>query len=125
MVISTQRKTKKFDLITENENVALLVHDFNVHSDDDPDSRQPDRPRYSITLNGRVCVEEGELAEHYRAIHLERNKKYSQFIVGEHPCHQAFPPLQTRRFGTQMYELPCERERRRRHSDHHGALAAR
>ena len=41
------------------------------------------RPRYSITLNGRVRVEEGELAERYRAIHLARNEGYAQFIVGD------------------------------------------
>jgi len=31
VVISTQRKTKKFDILTRNENVALLVHDFTTH----------------------------------------------------------------------------------------------
>ena len=31
VVISTQRKTKKFDILTRNENVALLVHDFSTH----------------------------------------------------------------------------------------------
>jgi hypothetical protein len=31
VVISTQRKTKKFDILTRNENVALLVHDFSAH----------------------------------------------------------------------------------------------
>ena len=38
--------------------------------------------KYSITLNGTVRVETGELAEKYRRIHLARNAKYKQFIVG-------------------------------------------
>jgi len=85
MIISTQRKTKKFDIITENTNVALLVHDFATHADDANADYSPigNRPRYSITLNGHVRVEKGELAERYRAIHLARNEAYSQFIVGD------------------------------------------
>jgi hypothetical protein len=110
MVISTQRKTKKFDILTENENVALcvcwvpaatshalrhtaadrrmpgrLVHDFATHNDESNFDYEllNNRPRYSITLNGRVRVEEGELAERYRQIHLGSNAGYSQFIVGE------------------------------------------
>ena len=39
--------------------------------------------RHSITLNGSVCEQKGELAEQYRAIHLRRNEAYRQFIVGE------------------------------------------
>ena len=34
-MISTQRKTKKFDILTQNENVALLVHDFTTHREGD------------------------------------------------------------------------------------------
>ena len=65
-----------------------LVHDFATHNDErnavesDYSLVNGDRPRFSITLNGRVRVEEGALAERYRAIHLARNKSYSQFIVG-------------------------------------------
>lgn len=85
MVISTQRKTKKFEILTENENVALLVHDFQTHLDGDEDNNYEalgNRGKFSITLNGSVRVETGELAEKYRAIHLTRNEKYRQFIVG-------------------------------------------
>ena len=59
MVISTQRKTKKFDILTENTMVALLVHDFATHSDETNHNYSPvdSRPRYSITLNGRVRLE--------------------------------------------------------------------
>ena len=85
MVISTQRKTKKFEILTENENVALLVHDFQTHRDGDHDSNYEmlgTRAKYSITLNGTVRVETGALAEEYRRVHLARNEQYKQFIVG-------------------------------------------
>ena len=85
LIISTRRDTKKFDILTENENVALLVHDFATHADSPNDDYTEinSRPRYSITLNGEVREEEGELAEAYRAFHLQRNAEYSQFIVGD------------------------------------------
>lgn len=86
MVISTQRKTKKYDILTENENVALLVHDFSTHSAEPNHDYAPTeggKPRYSITLNGTVVVEEGEMAERYRQLHLSRNRAYAQFIVGD------------------------------------------
>ena len=35
MIISTRRDTKKYDIVTQNENVALLVHDFTTHADDE------------------------------------------------------------------------------------------
>ena len=86
LVVSTQRKTRKFDILTENENVALLVHDFHTHDDEPNNDYSPTaqgRPRFSITLNGIVRVEEGEQAERYRQVHLQRNRAYSQFIVGD------------------------------------------
>ena len=85
LIISTQRKTKKFELITRNNQVALLVHDFNTSADADATNYQQmdGRTRYSITLNGVVSVQEGELAERYRAIHLAANPSYTQFIVGD------------------------------------------
>lgn len=88
MVISTQRKTKKFDILTQNENVALLVHDFTSHRESDQANYEAlggERPaaKYSITLNGTVRVEEGALAERYRAVHLAHNQAYEQFIVGD------------------------------------------
>ena len=85
MVLSTQRQTKKYEILTANENVALLVHDFATHLDGDKDSNYEKlgtRTKYSITLNGTVRVETGELAERYRQIHLARNAAYKQFIVG-------------------------------------------
>ena len=65
--------------------MALLVHDFNTSADADATNYQQmdGRTRYSITLNGVVSVQEGELAERYRAIHLAANPAYTQFIVGD------------------------------------------
>ena len=85
MIISTRRDTKKYDIITENNNVALLVHDFDASSGSDESnySSVAGQTRYSITLNGTVKVQEGELAERYRQIHLSANPAYSQFIVGD------------------------------------------
>ena len=62
-----------------------LVHDFATHVDEvnHDYSSVGGRPKYSITLNGRVRVEEGALAERYRKVHLAHNPAYSQFIVGE------------------------------------------
>ena len=85
MIISTRRNTKKFDILTENENVALLVHDFQTHTDRPNDDYElvGSRPRYSITLNGTVRVANGEVAERYRNIHLQHNAGYEQFILGK------------------------------------------
>jgi len=85
MIISTQRKTKKYEVITRNKNVALLVHDFDATANADANNYQQmnGQTRYSITLNGLVKVQEGELAERYRAIHLAANGAYKQFIVGD------------------------------------------
>uniref|UniRef100_A0A7S2IJN9 Pyridoxamine 5'-phosphate oxidase N-terminal domain-containing protein n=1 Tax=Haptolina brevifila TaxID=156173 RepID=A0A7S2IJN9_9EUKA len=86
MIISTRRNTKKFQLITCNTNVALLVHQFDTETEKDGnnyDTLGSGRTRCSITLNGRVRVQEGEMAEHYRRIHLAANREYSQFIVGD------------------------------------------
>ena len=48
MVISTQRKTKKFDILTENENVALLVHDFQTQRECAQRMPLPRRLRHTI-----------------------------------------------------------------------------
>ena len=49
--------------MSESDKVALLVHDFSQHADatvTDYEAFSDGGPRYSITLNGRVCVESGE-----------------------------------------------------------------
>lgn len=85
MVMSTRRNTKKYAMLTENENVALLVHDFAADASADMTNYEEveGRSKFSITLNGTVRVENGALAERYRRIHLARNSTYGQFIVGD------------------------------------------
>jgi hypothetical protein len=83
LVLSTQRATKKYATLKRNENVALLVHGFQADRTDTADAENYDSQRFSITLNGKVHEEEGALAERYREIHLSRNERFSQFIVGD------------------------------------------
>jgi hypothetical protein len=77
IIMSTNRNTKKFDLLERQKGVALLVHDFGGKGTDNSGS-------YSITLNGDCfIVEAGDDCERYRAAHLKHNPDYPQFIVGE------------------------------------------
>jgi len=66
--------------------VAILVHDFSSDVGEDElngEALDCGRTKYSITLNGIVREEHGELEAAYRAIHLNTNKAYEQFILGE------------------------------------------
>jgi general stress protein 26 len=75
VIMSTNRRTKKFEMLQKQKGVALLVHDF---------AEQQGGGSYSVTLNGACrIVEDPEKAEHYRAAHLAHNQGYQQFIVGE------------------------------------------
>jgi len=77
VILTTQRKTKKFNILQKQDGVALLIHDFSQQGDGSDGM-------YSITLNGRCeILPEGEKAEKYRAAHLKNNKEYSQFILGD------------------------------------------
>jgi isopenicillin N synthase-like dioxygenase len=81
VIMSTNRKTKKFDMLQQQKGVALLVHDF-VNSDQNEDG---DDATYSITLNGtcRILPFGEKKTEHYRQAHLQHNPDYPQFIVGD------------------------------------------
>lgn len=85
LIISTQRNTKKYEITTANQNVALLVHDFVAEQAHDATNNQKLQGQtcYSITLNGVVKEQHDELAEKYRAIYLASNSEHSQFIVGD------------------------------------------
>jgi hypothetical protein len=75
VILSTNRQTKKFDMLQQQKGVALLVHDFRQDADDGV---------YSITLNGTCrIVTDVKKAEYYRAQHLQHNPDYPQFIVGK------------------------------------------
>ena len=63
--MSTRRNTKKYQLLSANKHVALLIHDFAGESDADllNYTALEGRQRHSITLNGDVKEQEGEMAE--------------------------------------------------------------
>jgi hypothetical protein len=76
VIMSTNKKTKKFDNLLQQKGVALLVHNFEQGGNDDG--------VYSITLNGECrIVSETQKAENYREAHLANNPDYPQFIVGK------------------------------------------
>ncbi len=94
VIMSTNRKTKKFDMLQGQRGVALLVHDFlPTHSSNNGGAGGDDGDGcagvgcgvYSITLNGncRILENGSEKAERYRQEHLKHNPEYPQFIVGE------------------------------------------
>mmetsp|Transcript_16493 Transcript_16493/g.39484 ORF Transcript_16493/g.39484 Transcript_16493/m.39484 type:complete len:227 (+) Transcript_16493:44-724(+) len=88
IVMSTNVKTKKYDMLERQSGVALLIHDFSesaTPADHDDSQRAPRLTgEYSITLNGTCSVvKDVVLAEKYRAAHLENNPDYPQFIVGK------------------------------------------
>lgn len=77
VIMSTNKKTKKFEMLQRQTGVALLVHDFLSQSDTCSGN-------FSITLNGtcRIVTDTAKM-EHYRQAHLNHNPDYPQFIVGE------------------------------------------
>jgi hypothetical protein len=76
VIMSTNKNTKKFDMLEQQNGVALLVHDF------DTDETNNTRTR-SITLNGDCCILTGDDEDKYRKAHLQHNPDYPQFIVGD------------------------------------------
>lgn len=76
VIMSTNIKTKKFEMLQRQKGVALLVHDFGQNS--------VSAGLYSITLNGNCrIVEHITKADYYRKMHLSHNPDYPQFIVGD------------------------------------------
>lgn len=64
LVLSTRRDTLKYQTLMRNSRVALLVHDFVSEGDGDERNYEvavTGGARYSITLNGCVTEETGEL----------------------------------------------------------------
>jgi len=77
VIMSTNMKTKKFEMLQKQKGVALLVHDFQQ-------SPSGAKGMYSITLNGECrIVTEPVKREQYRTAHLDHNPDYPQFIVGD------------------------------------------
>ncbi|KAL9189252.1 hypothetical protein ACHAXT_011742 [Thalassiosira profunda] len=89
IIMSTNVKTKKYDMLEQQSGVALLIHDFGEQTgetagEDGEENAKKLTGEYSITLNGTCSVvKDVVLAEEYRAAHLENNPDYPQFIVGK------------------------------------------
>ena len=82
IIMSTNRMTKKYDMISRQKGVALLIHDF---SDEGGGGDDRLTGEFSITMNGACSVvEDAVLADRYRQAHLKNNPDYPQFIVGQH-----------------------------------------
>ena len=82
--MSTNTKTKKFDMLSRQKGVALLVHDFDkAQIDGTADKVITKESTRSITLNGDCRILSGADEERYRKAHLAHNPDYPQFIVGE------------------------------------------
>ncbi len=79
IIMSTNRNTKKFEMLRQQKGVALLVHDFDKAQSDGAASEST----RSITLNGNCRILSGADEERYRKEHLAHNPDYPQFIVGE------------------------------------------
>jgi len=94
VVMSTNVKTKKFDMLAQQSGVALLVHDFVKMPEEEEDGDGDGAAAaagggggggtYSMTLNGQCRILENGTAqaEKYRQAHLQHNPEYPQFIVG-------------------------------------------
>lgn len=78
IIMSTNSKTKKFEMLQRQKGVALLIHDFYAGSGNGSNGQ------FSITLNGECrIVRDPVKSEAYRKAHLNHNPEYPQFIVGE------------------------------------------
>lgn len=81
IIMTTNVNTKKFQLLQNQEGVALLVHDFPQFR---YETMEETKGIHSITLNGKCeIINDKETADRYRANHLAHNPDYPQFIVGE------------------------------------------
>ena len=89
VIMSTNKNTKKFDMLKQQNGVALLVHDFDdididIQQDNgDETNNETNNKTRSITLNGDCCILDGEDEVKYRKAHLKHNPDYPQFIVGD------------------------------------------
>ena len=89
IIMSTNKKTKKFEMLRQQRGVALLVHDFDKAQSEDGDGSNNSNinnitpSTRSITLNGNCRILSGPDEDRYRKAHLAHNPEYPQFIVGE------------------------------------------
>jgi hypothetical protein len=100
IIMTTRTDTKKYELLCSSPKVAILVHDFpSLRKEEEEEEGGEgggeggaataegegagEGHTYAITLNGVASMQKGEEAERFRALHLENNVAYSQFIEGE------------------------------------------
>mmetsp|Transcript_26805 Transcript_26805/g.62994 ORF Transcript_26805/g.62994 Transcript_26805/m.62994 type:complete len:236 (-) Transcript_26805:414-1121(-) len=85
IIMSTNKNTKKYEMLSRQRGVALLVHDFdNAHIDGTTENNgNTKESTRSITLNGDCRILSGDDEDRYRKAHLAHNPDYPQFIVGE------------------------------------------
>jgi len=91
VIMSTNKNTKKFEMLQQQQGVALLVHDF-PHGDDveaakkaqaSSSSTAAQHSSSTITLNGSCRILAGDEETKYRHAHLKHNPEYPQFILGD------------------------------------------
>ena len=80
IVMSTRRLTKKFANLQRNKRVSLLLTDFQ----DQGRGAHAATGTISVTIEGALSITpKGSEAEaQFRALHLEHNEGYEQFITG-------------------------------------------
>ena len=95
VIMSTNKNTKKFDMLRQQKGVALLVHDSsdqatttaqeddNDNNDNDNSNDNSNNKTLSVTLNGDCRILSGADEDKYRQAHLKHNPDYPQFIVGD------------------------------------------
>lgn len=85
IIMSTNKNTKKYEMLSRQRGVALLVHDFDkaqIDGTTENNGNTKESTR-SITLNGDCRILSGDDEDRYRKAHLAHNPDYPQFIVGE------------------------------------------
>jgi hypothetical protein len=90
IILSTNRKTKKYELLLRHKHVSLLVHDCYQIEDEKTVSKSLNgcpviASTCSITLNGEchILADDDPRSVRYREAHLRNNPDYPQFIMGE------------------------------------------
>ena len=73
LIMSTRCDTKKFQLLSKDPRVAVLVHDFAPGRDGTA----------SVTMNGTLQLANGEQKARLRQAHLDNNPTMWQFIAPE------------------------------------------
>ena len=85
IIMCTRRATKKYEQMLSSRSVAILIHDFpHLAESGNGGGGGQHGKTLSVTLNGvsEPVTESSADEARYRAIHLQNNPDYAQFIVG-------------------------------------------